>query len=85
VVRVRVRIIGQLSRGLSRVYPQRQQKAERCDNKNMPLHALVPSFVVHAIIEQESSWNPMALSNKGAAGLMQLMPETTRFYEVRNR
>jgi soluble lytic murein transglycosylase-like protein len=48
-------------------------------------HYRVPRALVHAIIEQESRWNPVALSNKGAAGLMQLMPETARFYEVRNR
>jgi soluble lytic murein transglycosylase-like protein len=48
-------------------------------------HYRVPRALVHAIIEQESSWNPSALSSKGAAGLMQLMPETARLYGVRNR
>jgi soluble lytic murein transglycosylase-like protein len=41
--------------------------------------------LVYAIVEQESSWNASALSNKGAAGLMQLMPEMARLYGVRNR
>jgi len=48
-------------------------------------HYGVPRALVHAIIAQESSWNPRALSNKGAAGLMQLMPATAGMYFVRNR
>jgi soluble lytic murein transglycosylase-like protein len=47
-------------------------------------HYRVPRALVHAIIEQESSWQPGALSNKGAAGLMQLMPGTAKAYGVRN-
>ncbi len=42
-----------------------------------------PTFV-RAVIQVESDFNPRCVSNKGARGLMQLMPETARQYGVRN-
>jgi len=45
----------------------------------------VPPEFVHAIIEVESAWQPHAISNKGAAGLMQLMPATAASFGVTNR
>ena len=45
----------------------------------------VPVELVEAIIDEESGWNPYAVSNKGAAGLMQLMPETALRFGVGNR
>ncbi len=45
----------------------------------------VPPELVHAIIDVESAWQPLAVSNKGAAGLMQLMPATAVNYGVTNR
>lgn len=38
----------------------------------------VPSSLVNAVINAESSYNPRAVSKKGAMGLMQLMPDTVR-------
>ena len=45
----------------------------------------VPVELVAAIIDEESRWNPYAVSKKGAAGIMQLMPATAMRYGVRNR
>src|SRR6266436_10051393 len=45
----------------------------------------VPPELVYAIIEVESAWQPHAVSNKGAAGLMQLMPATAVTFGVTNR
>ena len=47
-------------------------------------HYHVPRALVHAVITQESGWNRYALSNKGAVGLMQLLPATAARYAVRD-
>ena len=45
----------------------------------------VPFAFVAAIIDVESAWQPYVVSDKGAAGLMQLMPATASRFGVRNR
>ena len=44
----------------------------------------VPRELVYAIITHESGWKPRVVSNKGAMGLMQLMPATAANYYVTN-
>ena len=48
------------------------------------INQLEPALI-HAVISAESGYNPFARSRKGAAGLMQLMPETAKRYGVKNR
>lgn len=47
-------------------------------------HAL-EGALIHAVVSVESAYNARAISKKGAAGLMQLMPETAQRYGVTDR
>lgn len=42
----------------------------------------VPEDLFLRLVQQESGWNPSAVSVKGATGLAQLMPDTARFLGV---
>ena len=44
----------------------------------------IDKALIKAIVQIESSYNPNAVSKKGAYGLMQLMPDTAKRYGVRN-
>jgi soluble lytic murein transglycosylase-like protein len=42
----------------------------------------VEAALLHAVISVESGYNPRAVSHRGAAGLMQLMPQTAQRFGV---
>jgi soluble lytic murein transglycosylase-like protein len=46
--------------------------------------ATVDARLLHAVIAVESGYNPLAVSAKGAVGLMQLMPDTAKRYGIRD-
>ena len=60
----------------ARAQPDASQ-AERCVRR-YAAHYRVPPELIAALIDVESRWDPQAVSNKGAMGLMQLMPATAR-------
>jgi soluble lytic murein transglycosylase-like protein len=45
----------------------------------------IEAALLQAVVQQESGFNPRAVSPAGAAGLMQLMPATARRFGVRDR
>lgn len=77
---------GPKTRGVADVesYTENRRRFEPLVRKAAHRYRL-DSALIHAVITAESSYDPEAISHKGAVGLMQLMPETARRYGVRNR
>ena len=69
------------SRSDSRTAPP--MKLERIVDEAAERHNLDPALV-NAVITTESGWNPQAVSDKGAMGLMQLIPGTAERFGVEN-
>ena len=76
---------GGVSAGL-RVIDQRKRALAGIDQfiEQVSLDQRLDPRLVRAIIQVESAWNVRARSNKGALGLMQLMPETATRFGVRD-
>jgi len=71
--------------------PAEAKPAEEMKQKYDPIVKIygrkysVPADLIHSVIAAESNYEASALSPKGAAGLMQLMPETATQYGVQDR
>ncbi len=78
-----VLLMGTAGAHVAAAYPQREISAQWAEYYAAQYH--VPVELVAAIIDEESGWNPYAVSKKGAAGIMQLMPATAVRFGVRNR
>lgn len=50
--------------------------------KQMARRHGIPEDLFLRLVQQESGWNPRAVSHKGARGLAQLMPATARYLKV---
>jgi len=72
------------SYGFSRTFEKNRRQFTPLIDAAAYKYSLEPALL-HAVIRAESAYNPGAVSNKGAAGLMQLMPGTADRYGVRDR
>jgi hypothetical protein len=70
-------------RGGSGILERNRRQYEGLISEAASQHGLDPALL-HAVIRAESAYNPGAVSNKGAVGLMQLMPGTAARYGVRD-
>lgn len=61
--------------------PGVREYSERCADYYAKMYGVSPALV-RAIIQTESAWQPGVVSQKGAMGLMQLMPATAEHYGV---
>ncbi len=63
--------------------PKQEDRLDRIVREAAERNKVDPALV-KAVISTESGWNPRAVSNRGAVGLMQLEPGTAQRYGVYN-
>jgi soluble lytic murein transglycosylase-like protein len=63
--------------------PERYRRFDEHIREAAQLYQLPEAFI-RAVIKQESDFNPYSVSSAGAAGLMQLMPQTAQSMSVRD-
>lgn len=62
---------------------RRQAGIDQLVEESAARHGVDP-LLVHSVIQAESDYNPFAVSRSGAQGLMQLIPDTARRFDVTN-
>jgi soluble lytic murein transglycosylase len=77
-------VLGALLAIPSLCFGSRESAQTRAMVRQYAAHYNVPQELISALIDVESAWNPRAVSEKGALGLMQLMPGTARRFGARN-
>lgn len=77
-------MIGVIIPAGSKHFGQREQEIAPAVTEAAKTH-LIDHAWIYAIIRTESNFDPMAVSNKGAAGMMQLMPKTAQGLGVTDR
>jgi soluble lytic murein transglycosylase-like protein len=73
----------QIAPASPRMIPAPPARINELVERSARAHQVDP-LLVHSVIQVESNYNPYAVSNKGAEGLMQLMPSTSRMLGVAN-
>ena len=67
-----------------RYFSSKKRETFSPEIKRAALSSQLDEALLHAVISAESDYNSRSISNKGAMGLMQLMPDTARRYRVTN-